>query len=276
VALTEARAQAAGLTTEALLARARERALDASILDDEGAPFFFRAEISSGRLDAYNTVMMPSTLRNFAQDAEAGTPFQNSHNTRQLPIGRSLAGRYVGAQGNGVARVEAEFFTVTGLRMGDVDTDHLIRAMRSGIVRDVSVGFFGGRTVCSICGGDMLTDVACTHVPGLTYDTRDPQTGRPTGTKAVAMGHIEGAHLAEVSAVFRGATPGAAVLKAQREAEGGRLRPEAARLLEERWRIRLPQAHRAWAGGGPAPAAPAAAAAEPTRRWLPDEVFRAG
>jgi hypothetical protein len=32
--------------------------------------------------------------------------------------------------------------------------DEFVNRMRSGLAADVSVGFNGGRTVCSICGGE--------------------------------------------------------------------------------------------------------------------------
>jgi hypothetical protein len=56
----------------------------------------------------------------------------------------------------------------------------------------------------------------------------------------LALAQIEGAHLSEVSAVYDGATPGAAVLKSQEEARRGRIRPEIARFVETRYRCRLP------------------------------------
>lgn len=222
--------------TLAILAR-QKGALDPSVFE-ERPPYFFTAEISSNRIDAYYTRMAESTLRNFAEDATNGVSFQNSHATNKLGFGRSLMGTFIGGQGNGVSRVEADFYTIPGLRLHDVSTDDFILGVRSGIVSDVSVGFFDGQFRCSICGRDMLRDWDCMHIPGMTYDIRDPNGNVIDTQQAVAW--IENAHLAEVSAVYDGATPGAAILKAQSEAEQGRITPQAARLIESRYRIRLP------------------------------------
>lgn len=248
---------AAGATQEELLRLVREQAaLDPTALEQH-PPYFFRAQISNSHLDAYFTRMADSTLRNYAADAAAGVPFQNSHNTRALGFGRSLTGRYIGKQGNGVARVEADFFTTRGINLAGFTSDDWITALQLGIVRDVSVGFSGGRTVCSICGGDMDAWAwlfrdddrdACFHVPGETYPRKGPD-GKPLkGELDTATGTIEDAHLVEVSTVYRGATPGAAVLKAARMADAGLVPPDMARRLETRFRIALPQSHHAWSG----------------------------
>ncbi len=223
-----------------LLATATARhAADPSIFD-ESPPFFFAAEISSNRMDAYFTRMAPTSLRNYAADAQTGVSFQDSHNWRQLGFGRSLTGQYQ-EQGDGLAIVTADFYTVPGLRLNNVSTDDLIRGIRAGLISDVSIGFYGGQFRCSICGNDMLDWWGdCYHVPGVEYEQRDA-AGNVTG-KVLAFAWVEDARLSEVSAVYDGATPGAAILKAQHEADNGRLRPETARLLEARYRIKLPGA----------------------------------
>jgi hypothetical protein len=179
-----------------------------------------------------------TTLRNFAADAEAGVSFQNSHNTYQLGFGRSITGRFTGAQGNGISKVEADFYTLPGLTLNGVSTNDLIIGMRAGIVKDVSVGFYGGEFRCQICKRDMLRDWECNHVPGLTYNRKEPDGSITEGIQAIAA--VVDAHLAEVSAVFDGSTPGAAILKAQSEAQAGRMTDSQIDLLERRYRINLP------------------------------------
>jgi hypothetical protein len=229
-------------TNEELLEIARSRhALDATVFE-EHPPFFWLAEISSNRLDTYSTRMMPSTLKNFAADAERGVSFQNSHRVNELGLGRSLTGRYIGPQGNGVAKTMAEFYSVRGLP----ETESFLIRLRSGIAGDVSVGFYGGRFLCSICGQDMMRSWDCWHIPGFEYDKKDDK-GNIVG-REVATADVEDARLAEVSAVYDGATPGAAIVKAQIEADGGRLRPEMARIIEGQYRIKLPGARHAWPG----------------------------
>ena len=240
-----ARVGPAGMTppAELLAMIASRHAFDEELLT-ERPPFFWLAEISSNRLDAYYTRMAPTTLRNFGIEAAEGVTFQNSHRFMELGLGRSLTGTY--EEAGDVARVLAEFYTVPGLRLAGVGTDDFIAGVRSGLIHDVSVGFYGGQFRCSLCGRDMLRDWDCWHVPGMLYDLRDP-LGNVTGQE-MAIAWVEDAHLSEVSAVYDGATPGAAILKAQQEAETGRLRAGQAKLLEARYRIRLPAARVVRAG----------------------------
>ena len=86
-------------TPAQLTALARTKALDPSIFDDERfAPFFWTAEISNNRLDAYFTRMAPSSLKNYAEDAKRGVSFQDSHQTDGIhrTFGQSLGARYYG------------------------------------------------------------------------------------------------------------------------------------------------------------------------------------
>jgi len=232
------------LDSERLLALVREQhAFDASVLD-ERTPFFWPAEISSNRLDAYYTRMAPSSLRNYAAEAAAGVSFQNSHAVDKLGFGRSLTGAY--SEEGELARVLAEFYTIPGLRLHDVSTDDFILGVRAGLIRDVSIGFYNCTFRCSICGRS-IWDYECPHIPGVKYAKRN-DLGETVGEE-LAFAWVDDAHLAEVSAVYDGATPGAAILKAQQEADGGRLRPEVAQLLEARYRgLRLMR--QAWPGSG--------------------------
>lgn len=228
---------------ERLTALVRERhALDPTILD-ERSPFFWSAEISNNRIDAYFTRMAPSSLRNYAADAEAGVSFQNSHRHDELGFGRSLTGTY--EETADLARVLAEFYTFPGLRLNAIATDDFILGVRSGLVKDVSIGFYGGFFRCSICGRNIWS-WDCPHIPGIEYPKRD-EVGNVTDQE-LAVAWVEDGRLAEASSVYDGATPGAAILKAQQEADGGRLRPEVASLLEARYRIKLPGAGRHWSG----------------------------
>jgi hypothetical protein len=228
-------------TTAELLALVKsQHAFDETVFA-EHPPFFFGAEISSNRLDTYGTRMAPSSLRNYAADAQAGVSFQDSHQVDRLGLGRSLTGVYE-ELGDGLARVLADFYTIPGLP----DTDAYILRLRAGIAKDVSIGYYRGDGFiyrCSICNQDMLS-WDCPHIPLFEYEVRDAY-GNVTG-KQIAFAWVENGRLAETSAVYDGACPGAAVLKAQQEAAGGRLRPEAAQILEARYRIKLPGANHLW------------------------------
>ena len=213
--------------------------------DDMETPFFFGAEISSNRLDAYYTHMGESTLQNFAADAAAGVSLLDSHDSNKLGMGYSLTGEFSGNAE--IIRTRADFYTVRGVQFGGkhsyASTDDFIRAVLGGIVRDVSVGFYGGDMICDICGElvwGWFTD--CPHLPGVEYAIGDQ--GEKT---TVATAEIVDAHLAEVSAVYSGATPGAMIDKIERMFADGELQPWQARQIEHRYKLQL-TARRSWAG----------------------------
>lgn len=218
----------------------------------EGA-VIWSAEISSDRLDAYFTHMSESTLRNFAEDASAGVTFLDSHNSRQLGYGQSLAGVF--QVDNGTSRTLADFYTVPGINFGSgltyQSTDDFIRALQARLVRDVSVGFYGGDMICDICGNSLYDWRNCTHWPGIEY-----ATGEQGAQTVTATFQIVEARLAEVSAVYDGATPGAMILRAQEMAAAGLLEPETARRLETKYRIKLPAGVRTFVVSKPAATSP--------------------
>lgn len=238
---------------------AEKRAPDPAIFD-EHEPFFWRAIPSTGALDSYFTMMADSTLKNFAKESKEGRAFQNSHNHMELPIGYSLTGEYINGATALESRVEADYYTMRGLMMADISTDVFIAMVRGGIVRDVSVGFSGGEWICSICGQDMMVGWECWHFPGFVYDKGDDSDRKKKSSEtkgALCTATIENGHLSETSAVFDGATPGAAVAKAYREIELGRMKPDQAALMEQRFRIKLPPIATQFAPGGlPGDAAP--------------------
>jgi hypothetical protein len=232
------RAAASAKTNDQLMALARGQARDPKIFDEK-EPYFFPAQISSDALDAWYTRMAPSSLKNYAAEAAEGISFQDSHNSRRLPIGKSLTGTFAPAGEGGT--VTADFYLISGLNFEDgtySTSDDYINAIRAGIVEDVSIGFYGGEYICSVCGGDMLDWYGgCSHWPGDVIETKD-KDGKVTGQETV-FAWVANAHLAEVSAVYEGATPGAAILRAQDAAARGRLSLPQIRLLEQRYRVRL-------------------------------------
>lgn len=264
-----------------------------AVFEQDGAlPFIETACASTSLDDRYATRMRPSSLQNYAADAKAGISIQNSHRTDELPLGRTFNGRYQpgtprpspspssgGARVSSPARTEMDFFIPPGLRVTDISTDDVIQAIEWGIVRDVSIGFYGGRLLCSLCGKGMLSggladlmslggmhidereaidpSAPCHHVPGVQYARRDVHGKKLGGDKAIAIGEVEGAHCAELSFVFAGATPQAeiggrrapAVAKARRLEELDLLAPCLASELEQRYRgVRFAAARHSWPG----------------------------
>lgn len=205
-------------------------AFDPAIFD-EMPPFFWSAEISNDQVDAYSTWMMDSTLTNFAEDCRTGVAFLNSHEHDELPFGRSLNGVF--EIGGDRKRVVSDFFTLPGVKLGDVETDNFITGVRAGIIKDVSVGFYGGNWWCDVCGGNYQRYDSCQHFAGQKIETQN-------GIITVTVG-IDGARLSEVSAVYDGATPDATILKARYMAEHGELDPKVRATIENRYRVRLPE-----------------------------------
>lgn len=234
---------------DALRVPAQMRAITAQAANEEGllnddqllddGRYVFAAEISSMALDAYFTHMADSTLRNFANEAATGVSLLDSHDGRKLGIGYSAGGRYEEENGNG--RAVATFYIVPGIRFGGqhsfAGTDDYIRAIEGEVVRDMSVGFYGGRWVCDLCHQPYYgfsTD--CHHLAGWEYEIEiDGRLQRKICTVT-----IHDAHLSEVSLVYDGATPGAMILKAEDEARAGRLSPTQHRMIERSYRIQLP------------------------------------
>jgi hypothetical protein len=254
------RAVPLGQPSAAHLELIRSHVLDAAILDTN-EPFVWQAIASNDREDAYGTRMHRSTLDNFAADATAGVAFMNSHRTggfigqAELPMGRTYDARVVGASAANPLRVEITSYTLRGINLTGLSTDAFIDGLRSGIARDVSVGFYGGEYRCSICDRDMLRDWECRHWPGRDYPKLDSKGNEVEGETVRAVAWIHDAHLAELSAVYDGACPGAMVSKARSLAGAGELKPQEVEFLEARYRVKLPHPTRARPGVEiPAPA----------------------
>jgi hypothetical protein len=214
----------------------KNQVYDQAILDEHD-PFFWKARVSSTVLDTYFTNMMVSSLRNYAREAKEGVAFLDSHksDSQTRTLGRSVNGTYVPKDANDYAETLADFFTLKGLAP---EIDQFIARTRAGLSKDVSVGFFGGKFICSVCKRDMLTDWDCWHFPGFTY-AKDGGRAQKDQEQVICTAGVDDAHLAEVSTVYHGATPGAGIIKAERAAQAGKLPPRMARAIEERYHVRL-------------------------------------
>lgn len=239
-----------------LLALARARAADPTIFDDH-PPVFFEVKASDRTIDAFSTRMMDSTLQNYAADATRGdgVPFLDSHLTTGMGriLARSIQGDYVEGKTDKATRTNVVFYMQPSLL--PVMQEFHDRA-RGGYAKDVSVGFNGGRMMCSICGNEMMRwwrvadeSKRCYHMPGVEYSQKD-ESGTATGRVQKAIGLIEDAHLGEVSTVYAGANENAGFigLKARQMAEAGVLTPRVRSLIEARYDIVLPGTGRAWPG----------------------------
>ena len=181
---------------------------------DEAYPnrHYFRAEISNGNLDSYKTIMAPSSLENYANDASAGVNILDSHNWKTIGVGRTTNGVY-DRENN---KVEVDFYVLDDLDLTNqsfANTASLIKAINDGLANDVSIGFVDGKEMCSVCGKNLWGADSCDHWPG------DKVVIETNGTDEVkeCYGHIEDARLAEVSIVYDGATPGAQIISKNKD-----------------------------------------------------------
>jgi hypothetical protein len=222
----------------------RDRVLDTAVLE-EHPPYFFRGEISSSRLDGYYTRMLLSSLQNYAREAAAGVGFLPSHDHEHLPIGGSLTGELSEQAGTDnapanvayatdlVSIVRADFYTLSRMTIQTVDTDDLINGIRGGLTRYLSIGWYGQRAmICDICGQDYWRG-GCRHIAGFTYEEEKDGVIR----QLLATVGIDGAHLAEVSGVYKGATPGAMIEKVYELASQGALTIDDVRHAEVVYRL---------------------------------------
>lgn len=203
-------------------------------------PFLFPAMVSNTLLDSFFTHMSPLTLQNFAREMGVGVAFLDSHRTGRLPVGYSYNGEFTDyrpAQGGDASGAMGFFYVTRGISLGAdhsyATTDDYIRAIKTAVVRDVSVGFFGGKWLCDLCGEDYWAG-RCPHVAGMEYEIA-------TEGLRLATVAIDDAHLTEVSAVYDGATPGAVIHKIEQRWKHGEIGRAEQQLIQVRFGISLPE-----------------------------------
>jgi hypothetical protein len=170
-----------------------------------------------------------TTLKNLAKGGADGIAFMNSHRTgglsapAELPFGRTFAGRYeehLRPDGSLYKRALLGVYMVRGQYPNgpsQPSTDDLHNAINQGTVSDVSIGLGNaGDTICDVCSRP-LGDQNCNHVPGSTTNMNPEQIAAQmargvSGGKA-SYSVVNGQTL-EVSAVYKGAVPGAGFRKA--------------------------------------------------------------
>ena len=250
---TRAAVTPSGLDTGRLLKLAEERAPDPSIFETV-APFFWDVRASSNRLDFYDTRMRPGrtkTLGNFVRGLKDGVSYQDSHDSRKNGWGQSLDGRLVTLDeeepeiGQKITEAWGTFFTLPDQTFAGQDTNSFINAVRSGVWRDVSVGFFATDIECGLCGKqsfDWWAEDGCQHLPGFTYEWE--------GAERRAWAWVNDGELSEVSQVYDGASPAAAVVKAEQMSLDGSLDERERARVERRHQCRIALPERRFVLGG--------------------------
>lgn len=198
--------------------------------------YMFSGICSNDRLDSHLTKMDPgTTLRNYAEDLKTGISLLEGHDVSKNPYGRSYNGQLILTDGASNS-VLGSWYIMRGLEINGTNTDHTIKAIKAGIIRDMSVGF-GGTNVwhkCSSCGRD-LWDSECPHLPGLNDEDGN-----------MVYSWIMDARLREVSTVYKGSTPGAFIDKAREYVQQKQIPIEQIKQLEERYQVRLDDGKRSF------------------------------
>ena len=188
--------QKASEVSEQALAAARQR------FDIPEDVFVFPSVISDGSYDTFSTRMGESTLRNYAQDASAGVMLLEAHDESRLGYGYSYRGEFAGGE------ALVDWYITRGINYGGnlsyASSDDAVRAVETGMVRDLSVGFAGGRMVMDQ-NGLSIYDRRNHLIPGLEYEDDE-------GRKFTATATIEDSRLAETSFVFKGSNRNAGIM----------------------------------------------------------------
>ena len=190
--------------------------------------FTFSGICSNDRMDAYMTRMDPvTTLRNYVEDLKSGVSLQAGHDISKNPYGRSYDAQFLSSEDENSVR--GFWYILRDLNINGENTNDTIRAIKGGIMRDLSVGFGGDEMYyrCSSCGKDLF-DWECTHFPGL-----EDESGR------MVYAWIVQGRLREVSSVYKGACPGAFIDKARSFAQQKELDNKQILRLENAYSIRL-------------------------------------
>ena len=158
--------------------------------------------ISDNQEDAHGSFMTDTTLRNYAEDAQAGVPFMVDHSSglaRQ--IGRTIRGEHSESDKNVIS-------TMSMLRDSEETPENMkvneyIRRIERRYYTSVSVGFRDADEICNICDKpifDWMRENPCEHIPKRTYD----------GVRCTYR--VDNARLREVSLVSAGSNPNAKLL----------------------------------------------------------------
>lgn len=197
---------------------------------------YYRARISSDELDSHYSMMDISTLENFARESGEGVAVLDSHNHRTVGIGRSISGELIDNE------VYSNFYILKELELNNQSfrtSDSFMKAIDSGMLQDVSVGFYGHSEICQICHEELWRG-SCFHWPGMSYIIEED------GKKEIQVCTtlIVDGHLSEFSLVYDGALEGASIVekslaKAQRMHDSKQLTDEQKVLLDNQHQIRF-------------------------------------
>ena len=161
---------------------------------------------STDQYNAKNFMMMPDVHRKMAQDMNEGVVTYYQHNIYERPLGMTRNAKVYGK------KVRTELGIQENLE--DVKSNDIISRIDTGVLKETSLGFMGGRMISDITGNEMKRWF-------LGY--YDPETGHDLGQKikldgkeVIVTGKLDNKdgtfYTRELSVVKQGADPGAKFL----------------------------------------------------------------
>lgn len=148
-----------------------------------------------------------SSLLNYKTDLENTRVPMNVMHMRHIPLGNWLPGELAmleqvpeGARPGKNMILNAPLYMPKDITMAGYNTDELVRAYQTGLMKEVSIAWRGGSLICDICHNDLRDYRKCEHIPGQMYD----------GVKCTFT--VENSHLQFISLVDKGGLPEAKIL----------------------------------------------------------------
>ena len=178
--------------------------------ESDSGPLVARVSISSSSEDAHNTCMGDTTLKNFVRQAKAGVPVCPNHEKSVITGITSNASQ----DGEGVVFCDLNIdrnIEFLHPEAGYANSDILIRQIENGRITRTSVGGYNGEMMCNVCDRNMLTDLGCSHWPGVTYTRDDPKDPKKK-EEIRCVPTWENMDLGEVSTVWAGSNPDAEIM----------------------------------------------------------------
>lgn len=117
-------------------------------------------------------VITEKAMRQFETQAKKGVPLMINHawkdGNNAYPYGRSFDARLIDGEGEGETKaLEILFYIPKDVSLGDINTNDVIRSVKTGLLIEASIGFTYKKARCSICGKE-----DCKHFVGETYDNK--------------------------------------------------------------------------------------------------------
>ena len=198
--------------------------------EDENQPYVCRILASSPTADSHRTRMGDSTLENIEKEGDAGVPACHGH------VKEVVYGSTRNAEKNSDGEVYMDYVIERNVELNHSEapyrnSNELIRMIRNKHVTKASVGLFDGWYWCNKCEVDMFERIngryQCLHYPGDKVVIKD-KDGKDQIVEIIP--EIRDAHLGELSTVWAGSNPDAAIVeRAEYELEKGLMTKKQAR-----------------------------------------------